>query len=158
MFPRNTSMRRSDTGTDRIKYSCTCLPVAAFVWQRFALPRGRTERLENEKARDRTISCFFVSAEAADSSFRDTKRHLSSGDLSGTQTTGANSNGLGCAVNDCSYLADVGLPGSVRLTVRVGNCLSENNAFSADATFCHIDTSLYALSRIYHMKNFNKQV
>ena len=67
---------------------------------------------------------------------------LRSGNLTVAQATGTNGNGLRGTVNDCLYLADVGLPGSVGFTVRVGNGLSENNALSADAALCHIDTSL----------------
>ena len=70
-------------------------------------------------------------------------RDLRSGNLAVAQTTGANCNGLGCTVNNCLYLADIGLPSSVRFTMRVGNCLSENNTFSADTALCHNDTSLY---------------
>ena len=39
------------------------------------------------------------------------------------------------------YLANIGLPGSVGLSVRVRNVLTEDNAFAADTTFCHFDTS-----------------
>ena len=67
---------------------------------------------------------------------------LRSGNLAVTQTTRANCYGLGCTVNNCLYLANIGLPRSVGLTVRVGNGLSENDALSADAALCHIDTSL----------------
>ena len=70
------------------------------------------------------------------------RRSLRSGYFAVSQATRANGNGLGGTVNDRLYLADVGLPGSVGFTVRVGNCLSENNALSANATFCHNDTSL----------------
>ena len=63
---------------------------------------------------------------------------------------------LRCTVNNCFYLADIGLPGSVGFTVRVGNCLSENNALSADAAFCHNDTSLSARLRSYVNEIVNK--
>ena len=69
-------------------------------------------------------------------------KSLRSVDFAGTQTTGANSNGLRRTVNDCLYLANIGLPSSVGLTMRVGNGLSENDTLSADAALCHIDTSL----------------
>ncbi len=66
---------------------------------------------------------------------------LSALDLSGTKATGANVNGTVSTVNYCLYLTDVGLPGSVGLTVRVGNVVSKGNALTANATFSHIDTS-----------------
>jgi hypothetical protein len=70
---------------------------------------------------------------------------LSSVNLAGTKATGANSNGLGRTVNDSLYLADVGLPSSVCLTIGVGNSVSENNTLTTDTALCHNDTSLYAL-------------
>ena len=42
-----------------------------------------------------------------------------------------------CTVNDCLNLSDVGLPGSVGLTVRVRYVVSEYNALAADAALCH---------------------
>ena len=62
---------------------------------------------------------------------------LSTVNLTGTKATGANSNGLGSTVNNCLYLTDVGLPGSVGLAVRVRNVLTENNAFSTNTALCH---------------------
>ena len=66
---------------------------------------------------------------------------LSALDLSGTKATRANVNGTVSTVNNCLNLADIGLPGSVGLTVRVGNVVSEGNALTANATFSHFDTS-----------------
>ena len=66
---------------------------------------------------------------------------LSALDLSGTKATGANGNGNVGSVNYCLNLADVRLPGSVGLTVRVGNVMSEGNALTANATLSHFDTS-----------------
>ena len=45
------------------------------------------------------------------------------------------------AVNNSLYLADIGLPCSVRLTVGVRNVVSESNTLTANATFSHFDTS-----------------
>ena len=44
-------------------------------------------------------------------------------------------------VNYCLNLTDVGLPGSVGLTVRVRNVVTESDALAANATFSHFDTS-----------------
>ena len=57
--------------------------------------------------------------------------------LARTKATGAYVNGLGSAVYNSLNPANVSLPGSVCLTVRVGNVASENDAFSADFAFCH---------------------
>ena len=46
-----------------------------------------------------------------------------------------------CTVNNCLYLTDIRLPGSVGLTVRVGNVVTESNALTADAALSHFDTS-----------------
>ena len=67
---------------------------------------------------------------------------LNSGYLAGTKATGANSNGLRCTVNNCSYLTDVGLPSSVCVAVRVGNGVTENNALAADTALCHNEPPL----------------
>jgi hypothetical protein len=66
---------------------------------------------------------------------------LRSVDLARTQATRADSHSLGGTVNDCLHLANVGLPRSVGLAMRVRNRLSEDDTLSADATLCHIDTS-----------------
>ena len=60
-----------------------------------------------------------------------------SGDLSGTQTTGAGVNMLGSAVYHCLNTLDVGLPGSVGTSVRVGNLDAEYNTLTAEIAFSH---------------------
>ena len=62
---------------------------------------------------------------------------LSALDLSRTKATRANVNGLVGSVDNCLDTADVCLPGSVGLTVRMGNVVSEDNALAADFTLCH---------------------
>ena len=62
-------------------------------------------------------------------------------DLSRTKATRANVNRLIATVNYGLNLADVRLPGSVGLTVRVRNVVSESNALTANAAFSHFDTS-----------------
>lgn len=57
--------------------------------------------------------------------------------FAGTQATRTNSHRRGCAVNNRSYFADVGLPGTVGLTVGVRNVLTEHHTFSANAALCH---------------------
>ena len=62
-------------------------------------------------------------------------------DLAGAEATGADVNGgIGTAYH-CLHLADVGLPGSVCLAVRVRHVVSESNALAANATFSHFNTS-----------------
>ena len=67
----------------------------------------------------------------------------SAGNLTGTQATGANSDGLVSTVHDCLDLANVGLPGAIGLTVRVRDILTVNNTLSADTAFCHYLTPPY---------------
>ena len=60
-----------------------------------------------------------------------------SGYFTRAQATRTNVNGLGSAVYDSLNTSDVGLPGSVGLSVGMGYCKSELNCFSADAALCH---------------------
>ncbi len=61
----------------------------------------------------------------------------SSLNLAGTQAARANVNGLGCTVYNSLNASDVGLPGSVGLSVRMGNSKSKLNCLSANAALCH---------------------
>ena len=61
--------------------------------------------------------------------------------LSGTKATRANANGSVSAVYNCLNLANVRLPGSVGLAVRVRNVMSKGNALAADTALSHFDTS-----------------
>ena len=45
--------------------------------------------------------------------------------------------------NDCLYSSDVRLPCSVGLSVRVGNIVTECNAFAADFALCHCGHLLF---------------
>lgn len=58
-------------------------------------------------------------------------------DLAGAQAARAYVDGLGSTVDDRLYLSDVGLPGSVGLTVRVGDCETELNGLSTNTALCH---------------------
>ena len=62
-------------------------------------------------------------------------------DLSGTKATGAYANRLIGTVNLSLYPTNVGLPGSVGLTVRVRYVVSENNALAANTALSHFYTS-----------------
>ena len=67
----------------------------------------------------------------------------STSNLTGTQATRANGDGLVSTVHDCLDLANVGLPGAIGFTVGVGNILTVNNTLSADTTLCHDLTPPY---------------
>ena len=67
----------------------------------------------------------------------------SAGNLTGTQATSANGNGLVRAVDNCLHLANVGLPGTIGLTVGVGYVLTEDNTLTANTAFCHYLTPPY---------------
>ena len=60
------------------------------------------------------------------------------GNLARAQTARTNSNGLRSAFYHSLNLANVGLPHSVRLTMRVGDVLTEHDALSANTAFCHL--------------------
>ena len=59
------------------------------------------------------------------------------GYLARTKTAAANVNVAGLSVNDSLYSHYIGLPGSVRASVRVGNLNSKSYSFVADIAFCH---------------------
>ena len=67
----------------------------------------------------------------------------SAGNLTGTQATRANGNGLVRTVHDCLDLANIGLPGAIGFTVGVRNILTVDNTLSADTTLCHYLTPPY---------------
>ena len=62
-------------------------------------------------------------------------------DLSGTKATGANTNSSVSTVHNSLYLTDIGLPGSIGLTVGVRHVVSEGYALTADAALSHFYTS-----------------
>ena len=57
--------------------------------------------------------------------------------LAGAEATGTNVYRRVGAAHNSLHLADVGLPGSVSLAVRVRNGVTEYHAFSANAALCH---------------------
>ena len=59
-------------------------------------------------------------------------------DFARTQATGTYCYSGRSTVNHSLYLTNVGLPGSVGMTVGVRNAFSENNALSANFTLCHV--------------------
>lgn len=61
--------------------------------------------------------------------------------LAGTEATRAYVDGLVGSFNDRFDTADVGFPGTVGFAVGVRNIVSEDDSFSAQAAFCHFDTS-----------------
>lgn len=60
-----------------------------------------------------------------------------SGNLPGTQTTGAGVNVGRSAIDDRLDTLDVGLPGPVRTPMGVRNLDSENNTLTAEIAFSH---------------------
>ena len=63
--------------------------------------------------------------------------HLSALNLTGTQAAGANIDSLVRSVHNRLDAADVGLPGSVALTVGVRYGVTEHNALATNTTLCH---------------------
>ena len=59
------------------------------------------------------------------------------GDLAGTQATGAGVNSLRGTIHNSLYAFDVRLPSPIGTSVRVGYLNTEGNALPADITFCH---------------------
>ena len=59
------------------------------------------------------------------------------GNLTGTQTAGTNIDMAGRTVDDSLHALDVGLPGTIGTTVRVGNSDTERNTLVAKLALCH---------------------
>ena len=62
---------------------------------------------------------------------------VGAGNFARTQTSGADRNGCRSSVDNGFDSADIGLPGSVGLAVGVRDVVSEDDALSANFTFCH---------------------
>lgn len=61
--------------------------------------------------------------------------------FTGTQATGAGVDMLGRTIHHDLHAADIGLPGSVGTSVRMGLTNTKNHRFAADFTLCHVCTS-----------------
>ena len=59
------------------------------------------------------------------------------GNLTGTQTAGTNINMAGRTVYDRLNALDIGLPGTIGTTVRVGNSDTERDTLVAKLALCH---------------------
>lgn len=59
------------------------------------------------------------------------------GNLTGTQTAGTNIDMAGRTIDDSLHALDVGLPGTIGTTVRVGNSDTERNTLVAKLALCH---------------------
>ena len=70
------------------------------------------------------------------------------GNLAGTQATGAGVNTLRCTVYDSLNTLYVWLPSSVGTSVGVGNLDAESYVLAANFTFCHF--YLHLLKGIFH--------
>ena len=99
-----------------------------------ALPKGGALKILYKKENRSSMSCIKRKRTRRTVFYSETLR---TGNLSGTQATSTYCNGLGRTVNDCLYLADVGLPHTIGLTVGVGHTLTEHYAFSTNTALCH---------------------
>ena len=75
------------------------------------------------------------------------------GYLAGTQAAGAYGYRLVRAINNNLNFSDIGLPHSVRRTVRVGNLSAEDNALSANAALSHFRIPPYISNDCSHLKS-----
>lgn len=99
--------------------------------------REKAEKKRNQKRKGKKItkakipsSIFYVSKQKPTESNR-------TGNFVRTQATGANIDRLVRAADNCLYTTDIGLPGSVGLSVRVRNIVTEGNTLAADLALCH---------------------
>ena len=61
----------------------------------------------------------------------------SAGDLTGTEASGADVHVGRSALHDRLHALDIGLPGTIGTTVRVGNSDTERNTLVAKLALCH---------------------
>lgn len=99
--------------------------------------REKAEKKRNQNRKGKKItkakipsSIFYVSKQKPTESNR-------TGNFVRTQATGANIDRLVRAADNCLYTTDIGLPGSVGLSVRVRNIVTEGNTLAADLALCH---------------------
>ena len=59
------------------------------------------------------------------------------GNLTGTQTAGTNIDMAGRTIDDSLHALDVGLPGTIGTTVRVGNLNTKGHTLVAKLALCH---------------------
>ena len=77
------------------------------------------------------------------------------GNLTGTQTAGTNIDMAGRTIDDSLHALDVGLPGTIGTTVRVGNSDTERNTLVAKLALCHPLHLLAVIkSRLAHCKHW----
>ena len=88
-------------------------------WPRGGKPGGKTKKPPEWVA--------FVLSEKSDGA----------GNLAGTQAASAHVDVLGGTIDDRLDATDVGLPGAVGTSVRVGDLNTEGHALAADITFSH---------------------
>ncbi|XOQ48975.1 MAG: hypothetical protein ACFWUM_08725 [Eubacteriales bacterium] len=62
----------------------------------------------------------------------------STGNLAGTQAAGAGVNTLRCTVHNCFNTPNIGFPGSVRTSMRMGYSYTESHVLATNITFCHV--------------------
>ena len=76
-----------------------------------------------------------------------------SGNFTGTQTPGTNIYMAGRTVDHCLYTLNIGLPGTIGTSVRMGNLNAESHALVAKFALCH---PLHLLAVTYYLLAFRK--
>ena len=106
--------------------------TAAAISDTFYLIKGKKDRKKPLPQRDRGLICGG-------------KWGASDGSLyfAGTQAAGAGVDTAGSTVYNCLYTSDIGLPGTVRTTMRVRNLDTESNALTTNFAFCHLSAPPY---------------
>ena len=73
--------------------------------------------------------------------------------LVGTKASGANTDGLRCAIHHSLNLSEVGFPGSVASSVRVADLNTKHHALTANFTFCHLSYTSQIYKTKYNQEN-----
>ena len=74
------------------------------------------------------------------------------GDLTGTEASGADVHVGRSTIHDCLHPLDIGLPGAVGAAMRVGNLDAENDVLVAEFTFGHV-AYLLAMTKYTETQN-----
>lgn len=86
-------------------------------------------------------------------------RHINSGasDFAGAEASGADVNMSRSTINDSLNTLDVGLPGAIGTTMRMGDLDTKGHALSAKTALCHFAYLLYMIFQRFVKRSLLKQ-
>ena len=106
-------------------------------WNRLVLPPASYFLCAQKVTRRRLLSNKKPHEKSSVRTHRAFHHSDCAGNLTGTQTAGTNIDMAGRTIDDSLHALDVGLPGTIGTTVRVGNSDTERNTLVAKLALCH---------------------